>query len=171
MITQKRLKELLNYNPNTGIFTHLISKNNGVSVGDIAGCVHPCSSGKKYITIKIEGKLYRAHRLAWLYIYGQFPPDQIDHINGDGVDNRLCNLRPVTNRINSRNCKLRSDSTSGITGIHWCKRDKRWRVQINNQNKRVQFGNFDYLFEAVCVRKNAEKEYGYHTNHGSIRPL
>lgn len=92
MLTQARLKELFHYDKETGAFTHIKARR-GVRVGKILGCL----ANNGYLVIRADGKLYLAHRLAWMYVHGAFPPDQLDHINRMRTDNRLCNLRLATN--------------------------------------------------------------------------
>jgi hypothetical protein len=162
MITQDALKELLSYNPETGDFTWLKAITNSIRVGGLAGTCNNLG----YWKIKIFGKLYGAHRLAWLYTYGSFPPDQTDHINGRRDDNRIENLRAVTNSENTRNGKRRYTNTSGVTGVRWRKQDQSWQAQISDKGKQLHLGLFKDLFSAVAVRKSAESKYGYHPNHG-----
>lgn len=100
MITQKRLKELLHYDPETGLFTWKVSRG-GVKAGSITGC-YGCHG---YLRISIDGKRYLSHRLAFLYIDGAFPPEQVDHINEVKDDNRWCNLRHATHGQNQKNQK------------------------------------------------------------------
>jgi len=113
MLTQKRLKELLRYNPETGHFTWLVSTAWRIKVGDVAGSVSTCS-GKKYIETNVDGERYRLHRLVFLYMTGEMPHNHVDHINGNGLDNRWINLRQVTLRENHRNTRLQSNNTSGF---------------------------------------------------------
>jgi len=99
MITQDKLKEILDYNQHTGLFTwKKIKKYSNRSVGDIAG-----SLSLGYVVIGIDKKIYKAHRLAWLYVYGEFPKEQLDHINGNKEDNRICNLREANQSQNNFN--------------------------------------------------------------------
>lgn len=171
MITQVRLKELIVYTPETGVFTWKVRTSNCVHVGDIAGSCHTHTSGKSYREIGIAGKLYRAHRLAWLYTHGHFPPREIDHINGDGTDNRLCNLRSVTPSENQRNSRLRSDNSSGTSGVSWQRAARKWVAQIKVDSKSKHLGLFEDLDDAIAARKAAEIEHGFHQNHGESRPL
>ena len=97
---------------------------------------------------------------------GDFPPETIDHINRVRDDNRWRNLRPVSQKENSRNQKIYSTNTSGISGVTWRKQDKVWRSTIGVANKVSHLGSFNNLFEACCVRKAAELKYGFHQNHG-----
>jgi HNH endonuclease len=92
IITRTRLKEFLHYDPETGVFTWLVKPCRNILAGSIAGNV----MNEGYVMVKIDRKNYKAHRLAWLYVHGTFPPDQLDHINRGRADNRLCNLRLST---------------------------------------------------------------------------
>ena len=162
MITQSALKEVLHYNPESGDFTWLKVAGRGDIVGRLAGGIEVLG----YRRIRIFRKMYKAHRLAWLYTYGSFPADQIDHINGIRDDNRLANLRTVTNAENGRNTKMHSDNTSGVVGVHWDKRDEAWRAKISDSGKQLHLGYFKDLVSAVAARKSAELKYDYHQNHG-----
>lgn len=136
-LTQARLKELLHYDPETGHFTWLV-KVGCVTPGRRAGTKH--SGG--YVQMKLDGRFYLAHRLAWLYETGSWPPDQIDHVNGIRSDNRICNLRPATPTQNCCNARVRTKSTSGYKGVCWVARDKRWMASITVNKKTEYLGYF-----------------------------
>ena len=119
-----------------------------------------------YMYIRFQDKLYRAHRLAWYLTYGEWPNGQIDHINGIRNDNRIENLRVVDDAENRKNMCLRTDNKSGVSGVHWYKAYEKWMVYINSNGKRKNLGYFSDLFEAVCARKSAERDMGFHLNHG-----
>lgn len=124
-LTADRLKTLLSYDPDTGIFTRKIRTSNRIEAGDVAGCLH--SSG--YWNIKVDGKMVKGHRLAWLYVYGCWPEYEIDHINGDAADNRIANLRDIPHAHNVQNLRgPRSDNVSGFLGVH--KTEYGWKVNI-----------------------------------------
>lgn len=173
-LTQSLLKELLHYDPETGVFTwerrgHSTFATIGAAKswnikypGTAAGSIN--SDG--YIGIGIKWKIYKAHRLVWLYVHGQWPEDQIDHINHDRADNRLLNLREVTPQENSQNRKPDSLNTSGIVGVCFHKAAKKWYSQININKRCTYLGVFDDFDDAVKARKEAEVKYGYHENHG-----
>ena len=169
MLTKKQLKQVLHYNPDTGIFTWLI-KISGVKPGDIAGTKRK-HDGKTYILISINGKKYRAHRLAFLYMIGRFPIELVDHEDGDGINNKWNNIRETDPVNNNRNMRLRVDNTSGVPGVYWNKKDKRWQVSIKVGEDRGYIGQYADYFEAVCARKSAENFHGFHENHGQVRPL
>jgi len=162
ILTQERLKELLHYNPETGVFTWIAKVAQGVNVGDIAGSTDTYG----HIQIKIKYKIYLAHRLAFLYMTGAFPPVHTDHINHNPADNRWLNLRPVTHQENHHNRIISENNTSGINGVSWMKRNKKWRVRINIDGKLVHLGLYRELSDAAKARKEAEIKYGYHENHG-----
>lgn len=163
MITQSNLKDILMYNRLSGEF-FWSAKASHPRAGMLAGCVNGCG----YSQIKIKGVTYYAHRLAWLYVYGEFPENQIDHINHIRSDNRWCNLREVTHQENSMNRNLDIDNTSGVIGVSWSKRDNKWysRIKINSKEKYI--GLFEDKFEAICARKSANNKYGFHSNHGNV---
>lgn len=166
------LKRLLEYNPETGIFTWKVNRKGSKGMGSQAGSVNTHhKNNKRYIFIHTLGKQWRAHRLAWLFMKGEECENQIDHINGNGLDNRWSNLRETNHQGNSRNMRLRPNSKSGCTGVRWYKPTSKWVASIHVEGKNKHLGLFTDLSEAIKVRKNAEIEYGYHTNHGSVRDL
>lgn len=162
MITQDFLKEKLIYTPDTGLFTWKVTLGSRAKAGSQAGC-HGYGG---YVRIIIHGKIYRAHRLAWLYETGELPVDQIDHINGVRMDNRIVNLRVVTNEENSKNRRLSKNSTSGVMGVCWHKSNKKWQAQIYNNGKAIYLGAYDNIEDAISARADAEARYGYHQSHG-----
>ena len=154
-LTAEYLRSILNYDPETGIFTRKVGSANQVKAGDVAGSIN--SGG--YLQIKVQSRLYRAHRLAWLYVYGTWPEGQLDHINRNRSDNRISNLREVSNKQNMQNAGKRSDNTSGHPGVSWHKQRAKWQVGIVHNQKRVHLGYFSILEEALSARKAAEKLY------------
>jgi citrate synthase len=132
ILTAQRLKEVLHYDADTGQFTRLPA--NGRNGKHCVGTIH-----RGYLIIDISYKKYKAHRLAWLYVHGEWPNDQIDHINGDKVDNRISNLRAATPSQNKQNArKARSDSRSGLIGAIWSSRQNKWRAVIMVEGKYKQ---------------------------------
>lgn len=158
MLTQKRLKEVLKYNKNTGIFTK-----GGKSIG--------YDDGRGYLRTLIDGKQYRLHRLAWLYQHGTFPDNSldIDHINQNKRDNSIDNLRVVSHIENSRNQKKHSTNTSGVSGVY--KFGKKWRAMIRFKDKLIHLGLFKEKEDASIARKKALDKYRFHENHGKKEVL
>jgi len=162
MLTQERLKELLHYDPDTGVFTWLVSKGRG-KAGSEAGTLNKIG----YRILGFDGKMHRAHRMAFLYMEGEIPKEEIDHINRDKGDNRWSNLRHVSRSVNMRNRPLVSNNRSGVIGVCWSKSTGKWQVLISIESgKQKHLGVFEDFDEAVAVRKAAEVEHNYHENHG-----
>lgn len=162
MVTQSKLKELLVYNPNTGTFTWKHCSNittggkvfNSQFAGRIAGCLN-----RGYVRIRIYKQKYEAHRLAWLYMTGNLPPDDIDHINMDRSDNRWANLRLAVRSENRMNVHNRSDNTSGRKGVWWNIREKKWQAAISAYGKRYHLGYFISYEDACKAREQAERNH------------
>jgi hypothetical protein len=159
MLTRQRLKELLLYDPNIGLFMHLRSQA-AAKAGDIAG-----TKRQKYCKIYVDGRPYFAHRLVWLYEYGVWPTKHIDHINGNPMDNRICNLREATVSQNQVNSAAKKHSKTGHRGIHMHKCG-RYRVQLQKDGKPVHAGYFDTIESAVIARDNV-----YRKIHGEFARL
>lgn len=153
MLTQDRLKELLNYDPLTGIFSWRVSPNGYVPAGAEAGSV----ANNGYVRIGWGKKYIVAHRAAWLMFYGELPPERIDHINRNKSDNRISNLRLLSHAENLQNAKLRRDNTSGVKGVH--SERGRWRASISVDNKTINLGSFRTLDDAAAARAAAELVY------------
>lgn len=161
MITQEELKERYKYCSKTGVFTRA-KDIRSYKKGTIAGT----KTNNGYIRIKIGGKPYMAHRLAWLYAHGEMPCGEIDHINHNRADNSISNLRIVLHKDNMKNRRRHKDNTSGTTGVFWRKRDSRWVATIKVNNKSKHLGYHKEFSDALAARKAAEIKYGFHTNHG-----
>ena len=166
-LTQKKLKELLHYDPETGVFTWRIYRNHHTATGDIAGTVqwfdrrkYMRSFKKKlYRNIKVFGCTYRASHLAFLYMTGKWPPNQIDHINCNSLDNRWVNLRPCTQLQNNRNRQYSPRSTSFFKGVYFHKKHKKYRAQISVNRKTLHLGCFFSQTDAACAYDRAAKKY------------
>ena len=162
MITQTELQELLHYAPLTGEFTWIKGLSARAPIG--AKCNGEHKNG--YPLIRIHNTLYRAHRLAWLYMTGAFPIKYVDHIDGNRANGRFSNLREVTMQENNKNKRIQKNNTSGLQGVYWSNRYSRWVARINLKNKTKHVGQSQDFFEACCLRKSAETLYDYHPNHG-----
>lgn len=172
MLTQDEVKRLLEYDPETGVLTWKINISNR-KIGDVAGYSYTLKrqgeSYKRYIKIGIKDKKYLAHRIIWLYVNGSFPENEIDHIDGDGTNNKIENLREVEHKENSKNRRKPSNNISGMVGIAYVY--NKWRVTIRVNGKRIHLGYFKDIQDAIISRKEAELKYGFHPNHGTDRPL
>lgn len=154
-ITQARLKELLHYDPETGHFTWLVSNSNRAPAGSRAAP----SGGTGYRQIRVDGRLYMTHRLAFLYMTGDFPPDDVDHINRIPSDNRWGNLRPATRRENLSNTALPRHNTSGHRGVSWNRRRGKWHACGKHGGRNIHLGYFADLEEAAAVADAWRKEH------------
>lgn len=171
-MTLELAKEWLSYEPSTGVFTWRKTANkNGAMAGGVAGCQITSGSGKKYLLITLLKCRMRAHRLAWFYVYGEWPKIT-DHINGNGLDNRIDNLRDAGSIAeNSKNTRLRPDNKSGRVGVYWYASRNKWKAEIGQKRRNICLGYYSRFEDAVAARERAELQYGFHENHGSARPL
>jgi hypothetical protein len=156
-LTQDRLKELLHYCPETGVFTWIKTNGSRGKKGNIAGSINPIG----YLDIGVDSKVYKAHRLAFLYVEGYFPEYGLDHINRNKSDNRWSNLRQVSQTCNMRNVKKRKNNTSGVVGVCWDSARCLWKSQIHINYKNMRLGTYESFEEAVKARWNAEKKYNF----------
>ena len=158
--TSERLKQLLVYDPNTGLFHWRVNRRGRARAGDEAGTLVPTG----YVSIEIDQKSVRAHRLAWLYVYGKMPPAgrDLDHINPDRADNRIANLRLATRPQNLHNAKLHARNKTGVTGVQWIQKHSRWRAFIQINGKQTYLGSFLTKQEAVDSRRKAEAYCAYY---------
>ena len=151
-----KLREHICCDPNTGILTwQKVLSNRGV-VGSECGSN---LDSKGYKRVCFDGKQYRAHRVVWALHYGEIPLSQIDHINGNRLDNRICNLRLASNQENSFNTKIKKNNTSGCTGVTWSQNAKKWMAQIVVNNKTIYLGIFKDKNLAIQTRENAVKAH------------
>lgn len=164
MVTYERLTELLDYNPDTGIFTWKIKRSNKVPAGSVAGCF---KTNTGYIYIMIDHVGYLAHRLAFLFMNKEFPPDVVDHINSNRIDNRFSNLRMATKSQNQHNRVIGCDNTSGYKGVNWDSHSKKWRARIRYRRKLYEAGSFsDREMAAKAARDLRIRLHKEFSNHG-----
>ena len=172
MISQEIVRELLDYDPETGKLTwRRRDKKWFKSDKDCAGWNTRYSNKEAFITLNsqeyfcgaILKKNQYAHRIIWLWMTGEWP-EEIDHINHDRKDNKWLNLREVSHKENNRNQSRNKNNTSGCSGVCFDKRDNKWRAYISAN---INIGSFVSLEEAVSARKAAEIKYGFHENHGN----
>ena len=152
---QAFLKKIMDYDPKTGVFRWKESPCSWIKPGMRAGNVKPAG----YRCMTIGGKKNQAARLAWLYVHGYWPENEIDHINRIRDDDRIENLREVTTQCNMRNAQQPKTNTSGVKGVYRLKKcaDKNWRARISHNNKNYCLGCFEDYDEAVCHRLAAEQ--------------
>jgi len=149
-ITAEELRRLLSYDAQTGLFTWLTGRRSGKTAG--------CHSDG-YIYIRVNERLYRAHRLAWLYVYGEWPNGQLDHINRVKDDNRVDNLRIADFSQNAQNAGAHKDNASGVRGIFWDKSRCKWVAELTIDGKLIFKQRFNSKEEATIARKQAEEKY------------
>ena len=154
-LTAEYLRSVIHYDPATGIFTRKVSTSPRVKAGDVAGSID--SNG--YLRIMVQSRSYLAHRLAWLYVYGEWPKLTIDHINRNTSDNRIANLRDISHKQNGQNASIRIDNTSGHPGVFWCGREGKWQGRICHNYKTTHLGYFTTLEDAIAARKAGELKY------------
>jgi hypothetical protein len=162
MITQEYLKSILSYDLNTGIFTWIDCRVRYEKNGTVAGTLNKTGD----VAIKINGKRYKAHRLAWLYVYGEFPEKLIDHINGIRNDNKISNLRLANRFQNAQNSRKPLNNSSGFKGVSFHKNTGRWQCRIRVNNKEIHLGLYDTPELAHSAYCHASKKY--HAEFGRV---
>jgi hypothetical protein len=135
-LTQARLQQALHYEPETGVFVWKVANALTTKIGDRAGSIN----GGGYRQIDVEGKKYKAHRLAWLYVYG-YLPKRLDHKNRDRTDNRIMNLREATRSQNAANSKTQQNNSTGLKGVR--RHGNKWQAVATYNGKRGYFGTYD----------------------------
>lgn len=157
MITATRLRELLAYDPATGLFTWAANHGTKCRAGEVAGSDH----GKGYIQIQLDGRNYLAHRLAWLYVTGEWPSHGVDHKHGNRSDNRWDELRAATNSQNQQNLrKARSRSLTGLLGVS--RNGKRWKSNITLNGVQKHIGTFDTPEQAHAAYIEVKRQQHEH---------
>ena len=171
-LTAEFVRQILDYNPDTGVLrwkerpasmfkdgehsaSHRAALWNSRYVGTVAGKLERWG----YRDVCINHRHYKAHRLAWLIMTGEWPKDQIDHINLNKNDNRWPNLRAATHSENMANRRLHRNNMSGCKGVYWHKRQKKWLVEISKDKRKIYLGCFDMLEDAERVRKEAAEHF------------
>lgn len=156
-LTAERLRHLLSYDPATGAFKWRVDRNSKCLAESVAGGVNP----KGYVAVRVDYRPYRAHRLAWLYVTGEWPEGLIDHINGEPADNRFCNLRVADSNTNAMNRRRSARNTSGFKGVSFHRAKGMWRAEIAARGARYTIGLFNTVEEAAAAyRAAAVKHHG-----------
>lgn len=154
------VRALFNYDKETGILTHSFSRR-GAKRGKEAGTIDKSgtkNSVKLYRKVSVDYKLFYAHRIIWVMQTGE-QPLEVDHIDGNGLNNKWENLRNVSHSVNGRNQKLFTTNTSGTAGVSFLKNSGRWRARIMVDDKAISLGNFIDKDQAIEARKQAELKY------------
>ncbi|MGJ3351607.1 HNH endonuclease [Morganella sp. Je.2.23] len=161
-LTADDIRAALSYTPGTGIFVWKVNITKRIKAGTIAGTTNRFG----YIQIVFRNKIYKAHRLAWAYVYGHLPDGDIDHINGNTSDNRIVNLRVATHAENMRNRKMPKTNTSGVKGVYWDREKRKWRAALMFDGKKKSVGYFSELSvatKAICkAREELHKSFARH---------
>ena len=141
ILSAERLREVVDYDPATGVFTRKVRLAQRHQVGDRADFVITAGNQRGYYRVCVDSRRYMAHRCAWLCVHGAWPEHDIDHINGDRGDNRIANLRDVPNQINRQNMRgPRSDNKSGLLGVHWHEGTQKWRARVQLEGRVIEAG-------------------------------
>lgn len=169
-ITADYVRSILDYDPETGVLTwreraDMRPQWNAKYAGKRAGCQ---AKGRRtcYRHIKIDGRKYREHRVCYLHYHGQWPDAEIDHVDGDGLNNRIKNLRGVSRAENMRNQRKYLNNTSGVNGVVWHRQKKKWEVRIWANGCQKHLGYFDGIEDAASARTEVEKQLGFSDRHG-----
>jgi len=153
MSTQQKLKELIDYDPDTGVFRWKVSRGRSKR-GTVAGS----QTSRGYLSIRIDSKHYLNHRLAWLYMTGGWPSALMDHVNCDQLDNRFCNLREATPSQNTWNSRKKQNCKNNLKGARWDERYSSWYASIGVSGKKKYLGKFNSEQEAHQAYVKAAKE-------------
>jgi hypothetical protein len=151
----ERVRELLIYDPQSGVFTWRINRTGKALAGTVAGALD--SDG--YRQIRIDGRLYLAHRLAWLYVYGRWPRTDLDHVDLDRDHNAIDNLRPCSQSENNANTRVRSDNILGRKGVTYDATRRKYRARIRKHGRLYHLGWFELIEDAAAAYVAAAKHY------------
>lgn len=162
MIDANEARRIFSYDELTGCISWKVSLCRRIPNGSIAGHIHK----NGYRRVMYKAKPYYSHRIAWLIHYGNWPEYNIDHIDGNKLNNKISNLRDVDQSENTKNSKKCINNTSGVTGVYWRKYRNHWSVYINDNRRLVFLGNYKTIFNAAATRISAQNKYGYSKNHG-----
>lgn len=159
------VRRFLEFSPETGVVTFKedVGRFGRVKKGAVAGCLDVHG----YLQVNIKGRVLKVHRVAWFLHTGSWPIGQIDHVNHIRTDNRIFNLRVVDNAENHKNRPRQINNTSGVVGVTFVDRVKKYRVYITVGGRQKAIGYFDRLEDARKAREAANKTFGYHQNHGA----
>lgn len=176
--TAEYLRSRFAYDPETGDLAHKpkppVDRHarawNTKFSGRKAGSKTTTADGKSYINVGLNSSSTQAHRVIWKIMTGE-DPIQVDHDDGNGLNNKWANLREADHSINAHNMRRSARNKSGVTGVKFYPKHGKWAVSICHKREQINLGWTGDLFEAICARKSAEVRLGFHKNHGSDRPL
>ena len=175
-LSQDYLKACFTYDPEFGVLTwknrprEHFNCNQGWKMWNAryAGKIAGCGGGSHgYLSVGIRNKMHLNHRVIWCWMTGEWPSDQIDHIDHIKQNNLWHNLREADNQTNCKNMPILSTNTSGVTGVSWDKAKQKYQAYITVNDRKLSLGHYDAFKAAVASRKAAEALYGFHRNHGS----
>lgn len=164
-LSYSRAKNLFKYESSTGNLIWAKRTSVRIKVGDKVGSPFG-PPGKRYLQTSVDGNKMLVHRIIWLLHHKRMPKYEIGHEDGNGLNNRIENLRDITSSQNNQNLKLRNDNTSGVLGVTFHKMAKKWLVQSQLNGKYIYGGIFDSFEDAVKKRNSMSSELGFHKNHG-----
>jgi len=165
------VNNLLSYSPENGKLFWKNTFSSRAIAGEEAGYRWTNSSGKSYRVIGINNNKVFAHNIAWLLFTNNWPTCVVDHLDGDGLNNKIINLSDKSRSDNGKNQKLFSTNKLGIPGVYYSAQKNKYRAEIKSLGRYENLISTRDFFEACCARKSAERRLGFHENHGSIRPL
>ena len=176
-ITTEITRELLNYEPETGVFTWNTrarnwfksegnyKRGNAKNAGEAAGCIGTNARGYPVLVIRVLGKMHKAARLAFLWM-GEPLPEQVDHDNGDSLNQAWANLKPSSAADNNKNLSMYRNNTSGITGVFWNEATDKWKAQVRSSGKQIYLGLFYDINEAAAAVSTFHAANGFTARHG-----
>lgn len=168
LLTAEAARKMFSYDPQTGRVTRRVARGRG-RVGAEAGWVWKTRQqpGRRMISVGSKNrKVYYTARVIWLLVTGEWPRYEVDHIDGDPLNDRWANLRDVPTAVNAKNKGILSNNSSGAMGVRWKEDRHKWQARVKVGGREKHLGYFFTLEEATQARKRADRRYGFHKNHG-----
>jgi len=170
ILTQEECRRLFEYDSVSGILTNRVNRRMS-KAGQEAGGIMETPAGKKYRHVSVHGRHLKVHRVIWLWMTGEWPQHEIDHDDGNGLNNSWPNLKAATHAQNSKNQRKSIKNTSGHTGVYFHPPSGKWRAGIRVKGKYLSLGYYSDKEGAILARIFSQKAMGFHPNHGAQRPL
>lgn len=159
-----RLRELFVYDPDTGFLVRRIGKK-----GARAGAIVGTRNSDGHLICRVDYRIFYVHRIAWKMHFGADPPENLDHVNGDGADNRICNIRLANTKQNGSNRRLGKNNKTGVKGVSYSKAEKKWKVGLKNCGKSIHLGYFSEIDDAAqAYRVGSTEYYGDYARQSTI---